>query len=392
MKKLYSLSLLALALLVAAGATVAQLGPVPSGAMLAQLRPKDKDRGPAHPRACSDNAFGIGCWLPYWKKKEGAAALLRHLELFEQFSPFCFRVREDGTLRDMARMDQAPWPGLLRAAGERGTAVIPTLVWFKSRERAAVLGDPARREAHVGWIAELAQRHGFSGVDIDYERKTVAEREDFSRFLTALSGRLHEQDRRLSCTIEPRTSDQPPGGVSGQRASPWANDYRVLARVCDQVRIMAYDRWSIDAAAREGQHSRAPSHAGLEWVEAVVRYSVSRIDPGKLYLGIPTYGWEFEEQKRKGQLVYRRVRARSFSDIAGRIGKRSVGSERGPGGELHLRDGNKLVVMPDARAIEERIDLARRHGLRGVVLFKMDGQEDPGMWRVLRESIADPKR
>ncbi len=51
-----------------------------------------------------------------------------------------------------------------------------------------------------------------------------------------------------------------------------------------------------------------------------------------------------------------------------------------------------LLVMPDARAIEERIDLARRHGLRGVVLFKMDGQEDPRMWRVLRESIADPKR
>ena len=383
MKKLYFLAFLTLSFLVAAGATVDGLQPKIAGAMLAQPRPEDMEPAPRATRG----EFGLGCWLPYWKKREGAAVLLRHLELFEQFSPFCYRVRADGTLRDMARIEEAPWPELLRAAAERGVSVMPTLVWFQTRERAAVLGDPARREAHVERIVALAQQHGYAGVDIDYERKIVAERDDFSRFLTALSGRLHEQGRRLSCTVEPRTSDLPPRGVGGKMASPWANDFRVLDKVCDQVRIMAYDRWSIDAAGRNNTGPRLPSHAGRKWVEEVVKYSVSRIDRKKLYLGVATYGWEFEERKRNSRSLYRRVRARSYTDLADRLGAGKANGARRPGGELQVRNGNRLVVMPDAQTIEDRISLARRRRLRGVVLFKMDGQEDPQMWRVLRESI-----
>lgn len=338
------------------------------------------------PAPGAGNDFGIACWLPYWKKHEGAAALLEHLELFEQVSPFSFRVQKEGALEDTVQIAKAPWPKLLTAAGRQGVAVFPTLVWFKAPERAHVLADPEKRDRHIEHIVELARRRGFSGVDIDYERKTLAEREDFSRFLTRLSRRLHAQDRRLSCTIEPRTSDEPPADVSGQGASPWANEYRVLDRVCDQVRVMAYDRWSLQAARHGRRGRRPPSHAGLGWVEQVVRYTVSRIHPRKLYLGIPTYGWEFEEQNRSGRKVYRRVRARSYAELAARI--RSVNErERGPGGELHLRDGKRLVVMPDALAIGKLIDLARRHGLRGVVLFKMDGQEDAEMWRVLHRAL-----
>ena len=385
MKKPYPLQFLAVALLVAAVATMAQRQPEGPDAMLAQLGPRNEVPTPPAARG----KFGIGCWLPYWKKSEGAAALLRHLELFEQVSPFCYRVREDGTLRDMARIEEAPWPELRRAAAGHDMAVIPTLVWFQARERAAVLGDTATRQAHVERIAELARRGDFTGVDIDYEGKTVPERDDFSRFLTELSSRLREQGRQLSCTVEPRTSDQPPRGVTGKKASPWANDYQVLGEVCDQVRIMAYDRWSIEAAGRVGAGPRLPSHAGLQWVEEVVQYSVSRIDRKKLHLGIATYGWEFDERKGAGQPVYRRVRARSYTDLDERVRSGKAGRARGPSGELLVRNGNKLVLMPDARAIADRVDLARRHGLRGGVLFKMDGQEDPRMWRVLKAFKRD---
>jgi len=42
-----------------------------------------------------------------------------------------------------------------------------------------------------------------------------------------------------------------------------------------------------------------------------------------------------------------------------------------------------VIVMSDARAVAERVALAREHGLAGVVLFKLDGAEDPALWTAL---------
>jgi hypothetical protein len=58
-------------------------------------------------------------------------------------------------------------------------------------------------------------------------------------------------------------------------------------------------------------------------------------------------------------------------------------SERSPGGELILRRGSRVIVMSDARAVAERVALAREHGLAGIVLFKLDGAEDPALWDAL---------
>jgi hypothetical protein len=52
----------------------------------------------------------------------------------------------------------------------------------------------------------------------------------------------------------------------------------------------------------------------------------------------------------------------------------------------------RLVIMPDAKSIKRRIALAKQHGLGGVVLFKIDGLEDPAMWAALAEyrQTGDP--
>ena len=38
----------------------------------------------------------------------------------------------------------------------------------------------------------------------------------------------------------------------------------------------------------------------------------------------------------------------------------------------------------DAVAIKDKVDLARRLGVRGVAVFKFDGGQDPTMWSILK--------
>jgi len=42
------------------------------------------------------------------------------------------------------------------------------------------------------------------------------------------------------------------------------------------------------------------------------------------------------------------------------------------------------MTWSDAEAIAEKVELARKLGVRGVAVFKFDGGEDPEMWEILK--------
>jgi spore germination protein YaaH len=237
----------------------------------------------------------------------------------------------------------------------------------------------------------------------------------------------HElKDKTLVCTIEPRT---PPDSLYREvpQVIEYANDYAEIARHCDQVTIMAYDQQRADIKlnnARKGAPYIPVSD--VDWVEKVLELTIQSIPREKVVLGIPTYGHHYSVTVAPGWYRdYWRLGALNVPDIldladewdvkpsrnsAGEMGFSYIPESsvlanytgrlsiprRTPSGEVAaaqaLAYANKtgkeatfnIVSYSDAGAMKEKIDLAKKMQLKGVALFKIDGEEDQKVWRYLR--------
>ena len=332
----------------------------------------------------------VGCWIPYWHRGEGAKLATRHIRLFDSISPFAYEVTPEGRLIDKIKPRRRTWRRLYRAARLRGTAIIPTIAWKRAEDIHALLTNRAARKRHIDALVKLVSKHQYDGLDINYEGKHLRDRDHFSRFLAEVGRALHDHGALLSCTVEARTTDTPPSGRRAGASMAWANDFAAIGSLCDQVRLMAYDQWFVThGRTRWSSQTPAPHAPGadIRWVEQAVRYALKTVPARKLVLGIPTYGWLFKLEGGPHAWSYERFSALSHVRAQRLISRFGAVRTRAAGGELQLRYAKRgerrIGYLSDATSVREKINLARRLGLRGVVLFKIEGEEDPALWTVL---------
>ena len=337
--------------------------------------------------------FFVSGWLPYWSKKEGVASLENNLSIFSEINPFSFGVNPDGTLRDTADIGNAPWTKLREAAQKENVAIIPTIIWADAPAMHQTFSDQQKLKNHIDAISAMLAQNNFSGVDIDYEGKDVADRDLFTTFLEALRKKLGSAEKTISCTVEARTQDNPPSGWTGTRAMSFANDYSALDSLCDSVRIMAYDQVFQVGGGKKifdapDETPTAPN-ADIRWVEKVMRYAMQSIKPEKLVMGVPTYGWEFLITKTGTGYHYEKVRSVTYLQAVDEQMKNNSTLERTAGEEPFFvhdsPDGKHLVTFSDAESVKQKIVLAKNLGIKGISLFKLDGQNDPQLFPSIKD-------
>ncbi len=367
--------------------------------------------------------FEVTGWIPYWRSATGTADTLPHLDKLTEVNAFVFTLKQDGTLSDNGNLDQEPWVSFHAAAKAKGVRVIPTVMSGDRPLMHRILSNATSRKNLVDEIVRMVNQKGFDGVDIDFEHKLAETREPFSAFLRELQAALGT--KWLMCTIETRIplADQYFGVTMPQGAGEYSNDLKAINAACDRVRIMAYDQQRIDRSVNAQYEARGELYAPVgdpAWVEKVVNHMSKDISKDKMLIGIPTYGYEYAVTSYANNSYVYDILWTFNPGYAWPVAQeRGLTPSRAPWGELHFsyissiptstqptnlgansallaaaasslfatqNNSNmtfRYLVWPDATSIQQRVDLAKRLGVRGVSVFKFDGGQDPGMWGVL---------
>ncbi len=330
-------------------------------------------------------------WIPYWAKASGTPDAIAHIAPFHEFSPFSYEVEDDATIGDSMKLAAAPWTDLIQVAAQKKVKIIPSILWTNGDAILATLAATTSRMAHEDDIVSIVTRNNFGGIDIDYEDKRLSTKYYFSAFIKELSVKLTAKNKDLVCTIEPRTPLSslyriPPADVEH------VNDYVVLNKYCDEVRIMTYDQTNVDLKLNDTKGTRelyAPV-ADTDWVKKVIVEATKTISKKKIMLGVATYGYVWQVDNSTGTSTFTKIRAISDPDARALALANGVnlGDSHNSAGERSFnyhKNGNLYYVSwSDANSVAEKVKLAKSLGVKGVAIFKIDGKEDPAIWSVVK--------
>lgn len=368
----------------------------------------------------AQSSFEVTGWIPYWRTATGTADTLPHLEKLTEINPFVYTLKQDGTLSDNGPLDEEPWKSFIAEAQKKGVRVIPTVMTSDRELLYRILSNQKTRIALEDEIAALVKEKGFDGIDIDFENKSYETRDYFSTFLKGLYQRMGK--KWVMCTIETRIpiSEQYYGTPVPAGAGQYANDLKEINKYCDRVRLMTYDQQRIDQRLNEDAGTRLYAPVGdPAWIEKVVAHMSQDIPRSKMLLGVPTYGYEYSVQTYANneyvydilwtfnpgyalpiaaqygitpERTYWGEMAFSYVPLNGSTTPPAAGSvpalaAAAAASQIATQNNTNLsfryMVWPDAGSVQQKVDLAKRLGVRGISVFKFDGGQDPAIWSVL---------
>ncbi len=317
--------------------------------------------------------LAVSAWVPDHAVASETGTLVAAADLVDVVSPFWYGANDATVVTGYAGAGD---PGVVARLRDAGLAVLPTVEDDMPPARLAdVLGAKRTRRAHVATLVDLVTRHGYEGLDLDYEVMAGADpdlratlRAGFAALAKDLAAALHRRGKLLSVTLLPTRAETP-----DSRA--WVHDYAALGRVADRTPVMAYDY--------SGPGSPSGPVAPLPWVRACAEYARSRIPAAKVQLGVPLYGYDWSGPDHAATRV---TQARALALLAETGAEPQWDPERASAHAAWTDDAGVSHQMwyPDLRAVAAKVDLAHGLGLGGVSFFAF-GQEDPAFWGLLRE-------
>lgn len=364
-------------------------------------------------------------WVPDWRAASGTQDVLPHLNQLKSVMPFGYTMSASGHVIDSAKINQAPWPAFIAAAKAQGVRVVPTIMWGNGDEIHAVLSNTTKRIALEDEIAALVKANNFDGIDIDFEAKQHETIDYFSTFLKGLYQRMGS--KWVYCTIEarmPLNDRYLPGQTIPPDATDYANDYNAMNKYCDRVEIMAYDQGIVDKRLNIARSAPYAPVADPGWVENIVNLAAQSIDKKKLIIGVPTYGYEYLVTPQAGggfkyqvQWAFNPNYALNIASQLGITPHRTSAGELGftynpsalqalapsngdstqlqqqapqtdvtqnLGSQVDTSQPFNYMTWSDAQAVKDKVDLAKRLGVRGVAVFSLGGAQGPDMWNILK--------
>lgn len=323
--------------------------------------------------------------IPYWDQKAAVDSFFRHRDVLGSISLFWYHLASDSTL---AKYIAAEEDRSIIDSAHREKVKVSMVVTNLPDERGStwdsgrvekVLTKPELRQKYIDGIVQKIADLGFDGVTIDYEEVEANLRDEFSFFIREMSTTLHQQGYFVGVALHPKT------GGSLDKLYRF-QDWKALSTYADELYIMAYgEHWD------EG--SPGPI-ASSQWVEKIVEYAREQALPlEKFYLGLPLYGYDWEEGSDD------KATGLTYQDVRRLMDKYKIASEWGedtpaPFFRYEEDERGHEVWFENAASVEEKIKLAQSAGFGGVTFWRLGG-EDPEVWERVRRMttpIATPAK
>jgi spore germination protein YaaH len=196
---------------------------------------------------------------------------------------FSFNINADGTINETGvavsslASYRAKWPRIkwLCTCMNNGTASIFTAL----REN-----TNGARDTFLSELVRIMQKYPWcAGVDIDLERGGGYENKDAANNLFSLiysTVKNYDSSKMVNICLPGMTGIQ--GSVGGENWCVYAD----LDAYCDTAAIMSYGMsW---AGSAPGPVSPR------DWLVGVYDYAVTAMNPQKIFMGLPGYGWEWQ--------------------------------------------------------------------------------------------------
>ena len=276
--------------------------------------------------------------------------------------PFTYGITAEGNLLELDVGD------LPVQASERGTGTLLHLSsmteegQFSNQRSGLILTDPDLAKRLLDQAEAEVLRRGYRGVDVDFEFIPADQSQAYADFVAAMARRMHPLGRFVMTALAPKVRRDQPGLLYE------GHDYAALGMAADLLLAMTYE-WGYT-------YGPPMAVAPLPNVRQVLDYAVAEIPAKKIFLGVPTYGYDWPLPFEEGVTRVRSLSAGEAISLAIQynIAIQYDEEAQSPYFYYTAEDGIVHAVwFEDARSIEKKLLLIREYGLSGT-----------GFWNLMR--------
>ncbi|SFG50318.1 spore germination protein [Halobacillus alkaliphilus] len=290
--------------------------------------------------------------------------------LLSYLAPFSYEIQPDGSLK-------APPLDNFKAIADNNDASLMMVVTnlaedgFSAELGRTILTNENLQNTLLDNIIQTTREIGFRDVHFDMEFLPPELKENYNQFLRKAKDRLSAEGLLMSTALAPKTSAEQEGA--------WyeAHDYKAHGEIADFVVLMTYE-WGYS-----GGPPRAVSPIGP--VTEVVDYALTEMPADKILLGQNLYGYDWTLPYEPGGEFAKAVSPQRAIQIAreNNVNISYDEEEQAPFFTYTDASGSEHEVwFEDARSIQQKFDLIKNRGLRGISYWKL-GLSFPQNWLLL---------
>jgi hypothetical protein len=290
-------------------------------------------------------------WIGADTADAGIATFKANPDYFDAIHPKWYTLNSDGSPRSIAFTDDSR---VIDTAKAHGVKLIPLIDSDSASYLRTIISSSSNIQRHVSQIVDVVTRHGYDGIELDYEHLwSKGDRAGYTALVQQMAQALHAQGKVLTLALPAMDHDD------GNNAY----DYAALNAAADVMHLMAYDYHYMG-----GDHMGPLAPKG--WVDGVTKRAATIGDPKKYVMGVANYAISGSWYGPIPDAIAKC--GGNYSSQTNHMASCSYGHP-----EAGLSPNCNNIWFEDAKSIGEKVELAKAAGLGGIGYWTV-GSEPQG--------------